>query len=160
MTDAEIRDHVEIRALGDRFADAANRRDYDAFVATFAPDGVWDIGAPMNVRVQGHDEIAGSIRKLLEGWEWFAQMPHAPSIRVRGDEASATWTMNEIGHPVGAPGGHFNIAMYVDRLRRENGEWRFTERVYRFAYLDETPLAGKIFGIPNEAKPEALANRP
>lgn len=44
-----IKDEVEIRALADRFSDAANRMDGAAFQELWAKQAVWKIGAPINM---------------------------------------------------------------------------------------------------------------
>ncbi len=136
-------DDAAIRNLCFRFSACVLSRDRAAFRACWAENGVWDIGAPMNVHLEGADSIADGFAHLMQSWEFFVQMPHGGVITLDGDTATATWIMNEVGQPAGDPKGHFNYSTYTDDVVKQNGEWKFAKRVYKFLYLDETPLTGK-----------------
>ena len=143
-----VADDLAIRTLCHRFSHCVISRDAQAFRACWTADGVWDIGAPMNVHLVGVDAITEGFTHLMTTWEFFVQMPHAGVVDVTGNRATASWVMNEVGKPVQQPGqpqkGHLNYSTYTDELVRENGVWRFSLRRYRFLYLDETPLAGQV----------------
>ena len=149
MTDSSTyaADDAAIRNLCFRFSGCVISRDAAAFRSCWAENGVWDIGAPMNVYLEGADKIADGFAHLMQSWAFFVQMPHGGVVDINGDRATASWIMNEVGQPAGHPEkGHFNYSTYADELVKENGVWKFTKRVYRFLYLDETPLAGKAVG--------------
>ncbi len=138
-------DDAAIRNLCYRFANCVITRDTDAFRRCWTADGVWEIGEPMNVHLEGADNIADGFAHLMASWEFFIQMPHGGVIDINGERAAATWIMNEVGKPAGqSDKGHFNYSTYTDELVKENGEWKFSKRAYKFLYLDETPLAGSV----------------
>ena len=140
-------DDAAIRNLCFRFSRCVITRDAAAFRALWTEDGVWDIAPPMNVHLEGADKIAEGFAHLMQAWAFFIQMPHGGVVEISGDRATASWIMNEVGTPVIKPGepdkGHFNYSTYTDELVRQQGEWKFKKRDYRFLYLDETPLTGK-----------------
>ena len=144
-------DELAIRELAGRFSDAVNRRDSVLFRSLWTEDGVWDIKAPMNVKAVGPDAIVRAVETLLGGWELFVQTTHLGTVTVIGDSATARFTMNEIGRPAAARGGHVNFGLYADQLRRTATGWRFARRVYHFLYLDESEVLGKAFGpLPSD----------
>ncbi len=51
----QLVDEAAIRALCDRSADAANHLDYEAFRATWAAEGVWDIGEQITNKLNYFD---------------------------------------------------------------------------------------------------------
>ena len=141
----QLVDEAAIRGLCDRFADAANHLNYEAFRATWAAEGVWDIGEPMNVHAEGVDDIEKTLEQLLGEWEFFVQMPHAGAVKIQGERATARWTMNEIGRTRGDnPQSQFNLSTYTDELVKQDGKWLFTKRSYKMTYLDVSPLPGKV----------------
>ncbi len=142
MSNDRLRDESDIRELAGRFSDAVNRRDLELFRTLWTQDGVWDIKAPMNVRVTGPDAIVSAVSRLLGGWAFFVQSTHLGTVTVNGDVATARFTMNEIGRPLSGGGGHFNYGLYADALRRTPEGWKFTKRVYHFLYLDASTLTG------------------
>jgi ketosteroid isomerase-like protein len=154
MNEEHTRDHLEIVQLGHRFADAANRRDYDAFVALWTPDGVWHVGAPLNVRFPA-SEMRRAIEQMLAQWDYFFQMPHAPVVEIHGDRATSRWTVQELARPKGKASGHANVSMYFDRLERRDGRWRYAFRDYNFLYVDESPLNGTPHPFVDRSKADA-----
>ena len=148
-------DDAAIRNLCYRFSHCVLTRDAAAFRECWAENGVWDIGAPMNVHLEGADKIADGFAHLMASWEFFVQMPHGGVVEINGDRAAASWIMNEVGKPAGQPDkGHFNYSTYTDELVKQNGQWKFSKRAYRFLYLDETPLSGKA--VPQEKEDKKI----
>lgn len=143
-----MHDEIEIRALADKFSDAANRVDPDMFQSLWSPEGVWEVGPPINVKFEGASVMGSSVKKMLSQWEFFVQLTTSGVVQVNGKKAIARFYVNEIArHSTGK--GHFNLAMYEDELEKINGKWLFAKRSYHILYLDESPLNGKTFPIPS-----------
>ncbi|MEL7124299.1 MAG: nuclear transport factor 2 family protein [Bacteroidota bacterium] len=132
-------DKEKIRELTARFADAANRQDSSQFRALWANESVWRIGPPINKEFCGQDEIVGAFEVLLNSWEFFIQLPSTGTIEIHDSRATSSFYINEIAKSKEGK-SNYNIANYQDKLIKENGEWRFTERNYQVIYLDESPL--------------------
>jgi ketosteroid isomerase-like protein len=146
-------DHLAIRSLLDRYTDAVNRRDWDAVERVFAEDGVWDCGGPdmqgMSFRFDGAKGCAKGIAGLVSPMELCVQSNHAPAISVSGDRATATSTINELVVAPGATSRTTLWGMYFDQIvRGADGEWRFKERKFRFAWVDTNGNAGQVFAQP------------
>lgn len=125
--------------LVSRFAIAANLKDYEAFTATWATDGVWRIMPPIDVTIQGCHTINEGICGLLGKWEWFVQIPHEGVITLKDeDHATGRWIISERAKPAHGEGGHFNHGIYLDHYVRENGQWKCARRGYNYRYLDES----------------------
>lgn len=137
-----LRDEQQIRDLGYLFADACNRGDVAAFRELWVHNAVWIIGAPVDVRCAGQDEIATTMADLGSSWDFFVQMPHAPVITIDGDQATGSWVVAEHANDVAGDRGYFNYARYEDRLIRTPDGWRYQCREYRYTYLDQTPATG------------------
>lgn len=136
-------DYVALRQLAERYIDAVNRFDADAWAATWAPDGVWDLGTPVTGREQ--------IRE-----RWLVAMSHIPNVfmhvlsgvvdSVEDDTASGRWYLNEyLNLPDGSRS--MNALCYVDRYRRIDGEWLFQSRRLEALYRGPTDLSGQFFKL-------------
>jgi ketosteroid isomerase-like protein len=147
MTSEALLDEYSVRRLGEMFADAANRREYDRFASLWTDDGLWEIGEPIEVQFEGRAGIRSGIEQMLGRWDFFAQMPHAFSAEIDGDRAVAYWTMQEVARSADMAQGNSNIALYLDELVRVEGAWKFRSRRYRTIYSDSAPLTGQTFHI-------------
>jgi len=139
-------DREAIRDLRIRFADAANRRQFDQFASLFTESGRWAI-PDMQAHFEGRPAIRGGIAHMLGLWELFIQFSHDGPIDVDGHVVAGRSYVQEIGRFV-AGGSQFNCSVYDDRYEREDGMWKFASRTYHFLYVDETPLAGRVIPYP------------
>lgn len=158
---SRLQDELEIRALPARFAEAATLRDHDAFVETWAEDGIWRISPPIDRTFAGRQAIAAAIPRMLALWEWFVQIPSSGTVQLAGDEASGRWLVTERARPASGDGGHFNVGLYEDAYVREQGRWKFRSRTYHYLYLDESAPAGRGFSLDGgrlAAPPRAAAS--
>jgi ketosteroid isomerase-like protein len=149
MTEHEFVQHYAIRSLGEVFADAANRRDYDRFANLWTDDGVWEIGEPINVRFERRDGIRAGVQQMLARWDFFVQMPHAFNAQIDGDRATACWTVHEVARSMDRELGNSNLSLYLDELVRTPQGWRFAKRRYRTLYSDQARLLGQSFPLPS-----------
>jgi ketosteroid isomerase-like protein len=138
-------DEAAIRALSDRFADAANRVNGDDFAALWTDDAVWTIGPPIDQQFDGRETITQAFIGLLQTrWEFFIQMPAARVYTIDGDHASGRCYVNEIARAKDGT-ANYNLAVYEDQVMRGPEGWQFTRRDYKVLYLDETGLGGHAF---------------
>lgn len=142
---SRLTDELEIRALCDRFSDAANRIDAEAFRALWVADGVWTIGPPIKRGFEGRDAIVDAFANLLENaWDLFVQLPSAHVFKIDGNTATGRCYIYEIARSVSGQ-GNLNVAVYEDKLIKTSGHWRFVSRDYKVLYLDQSPLDGEAF---------------
>ena len=121
------------------------RNDATAFRALWTPDCEWKINEPLPLLARGVDGAAQALSKLMGQWEVFAHLPHSVLVEVRGDEARARCTVEEIGINRKAGKSYHNLAFYFDKLRHLDGQWLFQSRSYHYLWLDDRPLTGQTF---------------
>ena len=153
---AALADELAIRALLDRYTDAVNRRDWDAYRACWTNDGIWELGAPINGRHEGIEAIMKEVRRAVESQELFVQMNHAVAVTERtSDAAKAHVTLNEIGKADPKQGGALPgvtgmniLALYTDDIIKQAGAWKFSRRRYDVLLIDFTEPKGQIQPVP------------
>ena len=145
-TPAQSKD--SIRELIARFADAVTRKDPDAFRTLWAEDGEWIIGEPMSLSVAGVDSIQATFSRIVCKWEFFAQFASSILIEISGNHAKARSTCEEFGINSRSGETYHNIALYLDDLILTSEGWRFQKREYRYLWLDDRPLSGQTFAVP------------
>jgi hypothetical protein len=141
-----MREEYEIQDLISRYSDAITRRDWTTVSAAFASDATWQVLGEPGFRFAG-GEIGNGIRSLVEPANYLIQMNTPAIVRLDGNTATARSTIFETGE---FEAGRFqpykcrfeSFGIYSDRLRRDDGRWRFTSREFtmlnmRFARLDE-----------------------
>lgn len=144
-----IKDELEIRALADKFSDAANRKDSAQFESLWAEDGVWKIGPPINVEFKGRKTMGGSVVHMLGMWDFFVQLTGPGVVTIQGDKATARFYVNEIARKKDDKSGNYNLSVYDDELVKENGEWRFLKRTYHTIYQDAPNYTGLVQTLPD-----------
>ncbi len=116
-------DVAAIRALHDRYADAVNRRDGDAWGALWAEDAVWDL---MGTRVEGRAAIVGLWANAMAGFSFVGFFSQPGAIVVSGDRAEGrVWTHELLEGPEGE---RRPLGRYDDVLVKRGGAWLFAER--------------------------------
>ena len=138
-----------IRELIARFADAVTRKDLDAFGTLWTGDGEWVIGEPMSLCVAGVDSIQATFSRIVCKWEFFAQFANNTLIEIRGKHAKARSTCEEFGINSRSGETYHNIALYFDDLTLTPEGWRFQKRKYHYLWLDDRPLSGRTFPVPD-----------
>jgi hypothetical protein len=144
-----VKDELEIRALADKFSDAANRKDGALFQSLWAKDGVWKIGAPINMEFKGQQNMGSSVTHMLGLWDFFVQLSGPGVVTINGDKATARFYVNEIARKTDDKSGNYNLSMYQDELIKENGKWVFLKRTYNTVYQDAPTYKGLIQPLPN-----------
>lgn len=146
MAKPTTQDYVALRQLAERYVDAVNRFDGDAWGATWAPDGEWRLGEVFT----GREAIVA---------RWTTVMKSIPNVfmhvysgvidDVEGDRASGRWYMGEF---LNLPDGSrsMNSICYFDTYRRIGGEWYIQTRRFAALYRGPSDLSGQFFRL-NEA---------
>jgi uncharacterized protein (TIGR02246 family) len=130
--------YCEIRALVERYADAINRRDAEAYEDTWTPDGVWEIRGN---RYAGREAIMAYWKPLMAGIPWVLQTINNGTVDVLGDTATCRWFHTDFA--VLADGTkRMAIGLYYDTCSRGDGQWRFSHRSY--VRMAEIPLSSDV----------------
>ena len=144
----QVKDELEIRSLADKFSDAANRKDGDLFQSLWAEDGVWKIGAPINMEFKGKENMGSSVVHMLGLWDFFVQLSGPGVVYINGDKATARFYVNEIARKADDKTGNYNLSMYEDELIKENGKWVFQQRIYNTIYQEAPNYIGVVQQLP------------
>jgi ketosteroid isomerase-like protein len=133
-----LEDELALRNLMGRYADAVNRRDADAWVATWATDGVWNLlGNP----VSGRDNILALWQQMMASFEFALMLPSSCLFDVSGDAASGHWYLHEYTRDLQGNASTV-LSRYLDTYVRKGGQWLFQSRHYSFIYNGPADLSG------------------
>jgi hypothetical protein len=130
-------DRAQIEDLQARYLFAIDYFDWDAYVATFAPDGELTFASGTS---KGRDAIRAAVTKFAEGIGKFyhtadgkpAKLRHIilqSSIRVEGSHAWARSVWMEMANH--GPNDEPKIGtygLYEDEMVKINGQWLFSKR--------------------------------
>jgi hypothetical protein len=130
-------DVVELRALADSYAHAADRNERDTFLSVFHPDArlvVFDPDGeePRSVR-EGHEAL-GAIPGLLSRYDKTFHFVGNHRYAVDGDSASGEvyCIAHHRSHDEHGASDFVMLIRYLDAYRRDDsGAWRIAERVVR-----------------------------
>lgn len=141
MTD--VADRVEIRDLVERFHDAVNHRDFHVVRGLFTVDAVWEVAPPFDRRFVGPEAIEAGIGESVGRLEFLVQTCSPSVVDIQGDEARGRTSMQEFGRF--RDGASMRVAgTYFDTFRKVDGRWRFSHRIFRARYADDTALGGRL----------------
>lgn len=125
-----------------RYADAVCRFDPDQWAATWAPDGIWDMG---QTKVEGREAIGETWKSIMGG------IPAVFHVYYNGttdlDDATGTGTGRwYIGEFLRLPDDS-TIAMYGyydDEYVKVDGEWLFRTRTLTPLYRGPADMSGEF----------------
>ena len=133
-----LEDELALKNLMARYVDAVNRRDGDAWSATWAEDSVWNLlGSP----VAGKDNILGLWQQMMSGFEFALMMPSSSLFEIDGDSASGHWYLHEYTRDLEGTASTI-LSRYVDTYVKQDGQWLFKTRDYGFIYNGPSDLSG------------------
>jgi hypothetical protein len=136
-------DLADIDALTHRYADAVCRRDTPAWLATWAPDAVWEIGRGP---VVGREAIGAAFGTAMSLFADVVQTALNGTAEVDGERGEGRRYMME--HSVTLSGRRLlYLGYYDDRYVRIDGRWHFASRTLRWLYQGPPNLSG-TFGPP------------
>ena len=87
-------DKLEIQETISLYHEGGSKTDWDQVMATFLPDGIWEVPA-LRIRSQGHADIRETMTALMEPIEYLVQINAPAIIAVDGDTASARSLIRE-----------------------------------------------------------------
>lgn len=148
-------DHLELRALVDRYAIAIDRRDRETLRRLFVPDGGID------VHLAGRDEPVARLRGetgmggLVDALEIYADTLHLVgnfAATIDGDTATAvTYCVAHHWYVEGEES--FDERLYVvydDHFARTPDGWRFTVREIRRRWTETQPAGQRPLQVDLE----------
>ena len=144
-----MHDEYAIQDLISRYSDAITRRDWQTVSSVFAAGASWQVLGVPEFRFEG-DKVGSGIRSLVEPANYLIQMNTPAIVQVNGNTATARSTIFETGE---YEAGRFqpfkcrfeSFGIYSDRLRKDDGSWRFAAREF-------TMLNMRIIPSDDEAK--------
>jgi hypothetical protein len=101
----------------------------EEMVATFAPDGVWEIPG-IGARFEGREAILAGAQAIMGAIEYMVQLNSPAVIKVDGDTATAECVIRECGKYAGRQTSLEVLGLYSDRLVRTPEGWRFAQRTF------------------------------
>ena len=135
-------DKFAIQETINRYSDAANRADWDALEACYAPGSVWEVTEPSSIRFAEPAAIRAGVMRYISDVETFIQTVHNTVITLHDREhASARSMLQEIVRTAGA----FDVMFWgvsYDELVVHEGAWKFAHRRFRGVYHDTSEMGG------------------
>jgi len=139
-----LADRFAIRELIDRYCYAVNERDWAVLESCYTEDAVWDVGKPLNFRLEGRKAIVEIASTKISEEDFVVQTAHATVIWLDGAKARAHSTIKEVVRSKAAAGIQI-LATYADELVKPDGEWRFKVRTYRVTNIEFKAPAGDCY---------------
>lgn len=137
---SRVADELEIRNLVARYAVAVTRADRDAWAATWADDGEWNV---VGQSARGRQDLVALLEKLTAVFTCVVQHAHSGVVELDGDRARGSWQITEHGKLTNDM-ALFTIGVYSDEYVREKGAWRFASRRFRMVYSGPPDLSGAM----------------
>lgn len=133
-------EYSAIRQLCERYVDAINRRDPEAWIATWAPDGVWEYGGDNPPR--GRAQLAQFWEQAMADIRAVVMLVNSGVVdSVEGDTATARWYHTE-DVQIGDDARMAGVTVYEDDLVRIDGQWLFAKRTHELLYSGDDDLHG------------------
>lgn len=151
----------EIKQVKYRYLRALDTKNWDEFADTLTEDVIGRYGESIGEEhhFTTRDELVGFMRNSLGGAEVLTEhRVNHPEITVDGDEATATWYLQD---RVIAPAFNFMLigaGFYHDRYRRTADGWKICETGYDRTYdasmsleaLNFKVKAGRALNLPQD----------
>jgi ketosteroid isomerase-like protein len=130
-------DRLAIRELLEAYSDAVCNVDADAWGATWAEDGVWELpDYPEIGKITGKNNIVVAWKAAMAGYPGIVFVATPGSIIVTGDTASSrSYTSEVFNDKDGVTNRH--RGRYEDVLVKRAGKWLFKNR--RFKNIHKEP---------------------
>jgi hypothetical protein len=130
MSESDLLDQLQIRALLDRYCDGVNQRDAGLWGSTWAEDAVWELPHLQMEGIRGRDAIVAAWLEAMQLFPFVNMMAQPGFIMIDGDRATMRSYTTEVA--VTQDGNEIRPrGEYHDECVRENGEWKFSLRKFR-----------------------------
>ena len=147
INSGSTQDRQDFHDLALGYAQAADRRDYEAFRELFVEDGIVGVhyGDPGSVAPEFEMKGIDLIVKGMRGLEQYSRTMHVVSnqyVDVEGDRATGeTYCVaHHIHEKQGVEWVYVMHIRYQDRYTRPSGPWRFSERRLWVEFTTDRPL--------------------
>lgn len=140
-----ITEELALRDLMARYIDAVNRRDADAWIATWAENGTWNM---LGQSVTGHASILALWQQMMSGFEFALMLPSSSLFSITGDTASGHWYLQEYLRDRDGNGTTV-FSRYLDTCVKQHGRWLFQSRQYHLMYNGPADLSGTYNPLPS-----------
>ena len=127
-----VEDQLALQDLMARYVDAVNRRDAQAWAATWDDNGCWNL---LGNEVSGKDSIVGLWQQMMAGFEFALMIPSSCLFDIDGDSASGHWYLQELARDNEGKSSSL-FSRYIDTYIRRNGQWLYQSRRYEIIYHD------------------------
>lgn len=125
-------EYSAIRQLCERYVDAINRRDPEAWIETWAPNGVWEYGG--DNPPHGRTELVQFWEQAMTDIKAVVMLVNSGVVdEVDGDTAKARWYHTE-DIQIGEDARMTGVTVYEDNLIRIDGQWHFARRTHELLY--------------------------
>ena len=124
-----MNDTQAIQQVISLYSEGCSLRDWNQVVATFLPDGAWEVPS-RGLVITGHDALRAAMAGFVAGFDYFTQINAPAIITVAGDEAHARTLIRECGKYSGTDEALEVTGVYTDRLVRTAGGWKFACRTF------------------------------
>ena len=141
LTLQQISDRLEIEQLIVDYANAIDRRDFDALDQVFTPDAYIDYRAMGGIDGQ-YPAVKAWLKPALDKFPGYSHLVGNITTKINGDAATArTLCFNPMTVPLGDDKTQvmFLGLWYADKLIRTPAGWRMTERVEENGYAHNVP---------------------
>lgn len=133
-------DEAAIQRVISTYSQHASLAEWDAVLALFLPDAVWDV-PHLGLTFEGHTGIRGALTGFFAEMDYVLQLNAPAVIDVTGDTATARSGIREAGKSRGKDEGFEFFGLYEDRLARTaDGAWKFAHRTFRGVGTHYFPL--------------------
>lgn len=122
-------DELHIQTTISQYHEAASTGDLDQLIATFLPDGIWEVPA-LRFRCKGHAEMLETMSAVMAPIEYLVQINAPAIIAVDEDTASARTLVRECAKYREQTGVVDVVGQFVDELHRTADGWRFARRTF------------------------------
>jgi hypothetical protein len=140
-------DIQSILALPNRYSDAANRRNWDDFAATYGVNARWQV--PGNdIDMTGREVIKKWVTETFEANDFFMQLIGGQRLVRYEPEVGNVYTyFQAFSRRYDGSGFHY-IMVYDDEMTRNDGIWEFSHRIGHFLYRDNHAPTGVNMPFP------------
>jgi hypothetical protein len=132
-------DEFSIQQTLNLYSVHASRADWDRVLATYLPDGVWEVPG-LGARFEGLEEIRSGLLRFSEPMDYIVQVNTPAVIAVAGDTATAQSVIREAGKFSGRDEALEVLGLCQDKLVRTSEGWKFAERVFEIRGMHSYPL--------------------
>lgn len=122
-----IPDEIAIQQTLNRYTDGASRADWEQVMATFLPDGIWEVPAT-GMSLQGHAAIQAGMAAFVTQMAYYVQINAPAVITIEGERATARSMIRECGKYADRDEALEVQGYYSDELVRTAAGWKFARR--------------------------------